>query len=132
MFLTKLNDAEKEAFLGLARAFIRSDERVSGAEVELLQQMCAEMGLDPTKELEDRSRAELLAVFESYPAKAACLLELLAMADADSEFGDEERAFVREASSALGIPEDVVQEMCAWQDRRSDLVQAADRFFKVP
>ena len=129
MFLSKLNDAEKDAFLGLAREFIRSDERVSGAEVALLQEMCTEMGLDPKKELANRTRGELFAVFESYASKAACLLELLAMADADSEFGDAERGFIREAAGAFEIPEDDVQAMCAWQDKRGELMREAERFF---
>ena len=51
MFLRILNEAERQAFLALAREYIQADQKVTPQEEELLRVFCLEMGLDPALQL---------------------------------------------------------------------------------
>jgi hypothetical protein len=132
MFLERLVQPEKEAFLALAREYIQTDQKATAEELALLGQMCRAMGLDPTMQLPARPRAELLAAFASRRSRVCAMLELLGLALVDGEFDARERELVFETASAFGFAEAELQAMARWHDRCRGLLREAEALMREP
>jgi hypothetical protein len=129
MFLHNLSQAQKEAFLSLARAFMETDTKVTGEEEQMLSLMKREMGLAPDAAGMAGSRSEWLALFDSRPSQAAVLLEIIGLGHADSEFSTAESAFVQEIADAFGIDHAELLAMENWVVRQVALAREAAAFF---
>jgi uncharacterized tellurite resistance protein B-like protein len=132
MFLRILNDAERQAFLALAREYIQADRKTTPQEAELMKVFCLEMGLDPALQLPAKPRAEWLAAFRARPARVAALLELLALACADKDFDRRERELVFETAKAFGIPEHELKALADWNDKHLGLLSEAFALMQAP
>jgi uncharacterized tellurite resistance protein B-like protein len=132
MFLRILNEAERQAFLALAREYIQADQKVTPQEEELLKVFCLEMGLDPALQLPAKPRAEWYAAFRARPARVAALLELFALACADKDFDRRERELVFETAKAFGIPEHELKALADWNDKHLGLLSEAFALMQAP
>jgi uncharacterized tellurite resistance protein B-like protein len=132
MFLRILNEAERQAFLALAREYIQADQKATPQEEELLRVFCLEMGLDPALQLPAKPRAERYAAFRARPARVAALLELLALACADKDFDRRERELVFETAKAFGIPEHELKALADWNDKHLGLLSEAFALMQAP
>lgn len=125
MFLHTLDDSEREAFLALAREYIRADEKVTFQEEAMLKQLCLEMGLALDHPLPQRPRGEWLAQIVRRRSRVASMFELLALVNADKSFDARERELVFETAKAWGITEAELEKMSNWHDRQLELLSEA-------
>ena len=127
MFLHILNETQQRAFLALAKRFIEADSRLSDEEHNLLELAYAETGLGFEEELPEGEVETLLQAFDSRPARAAALLEIIGIGHADNEFHPEESGFVRKMASSLGVSDEEVKAMESWVERQLALALEAER-----
>lgn len=132
MFLHTLNDAEREAFLALARNYIQADQKVSFQEEAMLKQLCLEIGLAPEHDLPSHPRAYWLAQIVRRRARISALFELLALVNADKNFHVRERELVFETATAWGITNAELEKMSTWHDRLAELVGEGFLLMEMP
>jgi hypothetical protein len=132
MFLHALDDSEREAFLALARDYIKADEKVSFQEEAMMKQLCLEMGLAFDHTLPERSREEWLAMIARRRARVAAMFELLALVNADKSFDTRERELVFETAKAWDISEAELEKMSDWHDRQLELLSEAFLMMEEP
>jgi hypothetical protein len=95
MFLNRLNQIEKEAFLELAHHVARSDEDFSENQKEIISQYCMEMSIedieyDDSKFVLDR----VLAKIECKKSQKIVLLEVMALVYSDGLLHDAEKEII--------------------------------------
>lgn len=95
MFLSTLNIEQQQAFLGLARLFVEADGQLASQEKAMLEVMKAEMGLSEDIEVPTDNLPNLLKPFDSKPAKAAALLEIIGLGYSDNDFHPQESILVK-------------------------------------
>lgn len=130
MFLHLLNDTQQRAFLALANQFIAADSTLAEAESNALELMMAEMNFNFDEEPPRGSISELAAAFDSRQARAAALLELIALGHADASFHPDEDAFVRELASHFGVAPGELQRMDDWVRRQEALAAEVQQFWQ--
>lgn len=125
MFVSTLSEPQKRTFITLAREFAHTDRHLSEVEESLLEALAAEAGLSaklPQEEVD-------LAVFDSRRAKAAVILELIGIGQADSDYGPEENAFVRQLAARFDISDVELLAMENWVLRQIALTREAEKFW---
>ena len=130
MFLSTLNIEQQQAFLGLARLFVEADGQLASQEKAMLEVMKAEMGLSEDIEFPTDNLPNLLKPFDSKPAKAAALLEIIGLGYSDNDFHPQESILVKSMAEDFNVSEDEILHMENWVLRQIMLVREATQFFE--
>ena len=112
MYLNKLNDEEKKAFLGLAHFVAGANGVVEDAEKNMIAQYCVEMEITDIP-LENSSIESVLSVFDNSTKviKNIVMLELVGLCMSDGEFDSDESGIIERISSGLGISKEMVKDL---------------------
>ena len=108
MFLEKLSEHEKEAFLDLARATAKADGMVEDAEMDMIRRYCREMSMDEHKIYDVKTVDEAAEFFSKASSKVQniVIVELLMLCSADKEEEKEEKKFISDLAGKIGISEE--------------------------
>lgn len=128
MFLTKLSEQQKSAFLGIAEVFVKSDGALMKSETDLLSLLKFEMGLEPNAKGAEGELKKLFAVFNTSSAQKAALFEIIGLGHSDSDYSCVECKFVRKMAKAFSICDTDLLWMENWVLRQTALVREADSF----
>lgn len=109
MFLSKLNNKEKEMFLDIAVYTAQSNGIVEDVEKELIMQYCREMGVSFYDISKLHSMQELVDFFSnvSKEKKRIVVLELLGLCYADGCMDAIETAFTEKFAQDIGLSEEI-------------------------
>ena len=116
MYLSQLNQEEKQAFFNLAYKMVAYNG-IEPEEHALLMGAVAEMGL---KRVERPAAVDIpteCSRFGSVASKRLAVLELLVLSLADGNFQLEEQRLTQQILNAFGLGERELGEMLAWADR---------------
>jgi tellurite resistance protein len=118
LFLDHLTPREKEGFLELALLAIRADNSISDEEVQAVEELRLELGMDEAtfvaavKRQPNFERA--ISAFTTREARRRAFLELVTLTFVDGEYDPSENAFLQKTQRALEV-EDAVRDRCfAW------------------
>lgn len=112
MFLQLLKDDEKEAFIDLARLAAGCNGSVEEEEEIMIEQYCAEMGIDMPMS-HAKTLDSVLNVFTNADSQSrkTVVLEIIGLLFSDGDFDENEMAFISKIATALGVTKIQVQEM---------------------
>lgn len=92
MFLNRLNETEKKAFLELAHYVARSDGDFMDVQKEIIKKYCMEMQIDDIKFDEEKFDIyETLSKIKNRRSRKIVILEIMALIYADNYLHEEER-----------------------------------------
>lgn len=92
MFLNKLSNNEKNAFLRLAHYIARSDNDFSGEQKNIISTYCLEMQIDDIDyDKESFDLEQILSIFEAKSSQKIALLELMALIYSDNILHEAEK-----------------------------------------
>lgn len=114
MFLSRLSEKEKKAFIVLARSISKADGIVEKEEEQLLQVFLKEMDLEEEKP--DFSINDCYLIFNksSNIVKRAIYVELLSLVISDKVYDQQEKEILNEIKNKLGLSESFVDEAFGW------------------
>lgn len=105
MFLRMFNEVQRESYLRLAQLLLNIDGSVHPAEAAVLEAARVECGGAPLpKPAEPSDVPYLCASFGTMPEKMALMLESVAIVAADGHTSVEERGYIAQLGSHLGLP----------------------------
>ncbi len=112
MYLNKLNNEEKKAFLGLAHLVAGANGVVEDAENNMIAQYCVEMEIKDGP-ADNASIESIISVFDnsSKVIKNIVMLELVGLCMSDGEFDSDESGIIERISSGLGISKEMVKDL---------------------
>lgn len=127
MFLKDLNQNQQKLFLGMAKALIQADHKITDNEIASVAALANEMGQqemipDPSDELIKNS-------FTDKPSRVAAMLELIALSACDGKAGKEEESFINRIKTAFEMPDDDVNRYKAWVAKLYAVYGEAADFF---
>ena len=112
MFLNRLSEEEKKAFISLSVHASKSNGIVEAAEVEMMQEYCNEMGIllvdfDDVMKLED-----IIEVFAkaNEHVKKIVTLEILGLFYSDGVYDEDEKTFVKEYAQKIGVSTEIIEK----------------------
>ena len=105
MWLSALNQVQREALLGLAHNVIVSDGLLDPNEEGMLDEFKREMELSPTIEVEYLELSGIEHTFDSRPSRVIAILNLLRLSYADGAFEVEEECLLKEISRSFELSE---------------------------
>ena len=118
MFLNHLTPKEKHGFLELALIAIRADNLVSDEELQAVEELRMELGMDEAQFQTAVKRApsfeRAINAFTTQEARRRAFLELVVLAFVDGEYDPSENAFLQKAQVGLQIPDPVRDRCYAW------------------
>ena len=129
MFLSVLTPMQQEAVMFLAREFIVTDEDISVKEQDVFDQMAREVELPMPSARYLSSHGAAVEALTTGKARAVAVIELLSIAYADGEYGEEERRYINDLVKEFGIPETTVTAMENWVLRYIALINEAQGFW---
>ena len=121
MFLSKLSEQEKQAFMVLAKWVSEADGIVKEEETLLLNAFLKEMDLieiDSTLTVED---CYLIFSKSSNVIKRAAYIELLSLVIADKKYDKKEEEILSKINNNFGLPEDFIAEAFNWLKAYTEL-----------
>lgn len=130
MFLINLSEKEKQAFLGLAYAFLEVDGNIGSSEEIMLNIMKDEMGLDRETKPIKREILDNISVFTNRKSKAYVLLELIGLGYADANYCAAESEFISSIAEKLGFDKIEIISMENWVLRQLNLVKETEELFQ--
>ena len=104
MFLMKLEENEKIAFMELARYIMEVNISDGEKEKEILKAYAYEMNVDLHERFEFSNIEDLLKTFKSRKYKKIVLLEIMALIYADENIDEEEEKIIQLMCNELDIP----------------------------
>jgi len=115
MFLNRLQEDEKVAFLELAHHIARSDDDFSEEEEDVIAIYCYEMGI-PDVHYENNAfdLAETRTVFKSRASQKILLLELMALIYSDSRFDEAEQEIINKILQIYKIDNSLIKIYAEW------------------
>lgn len=119
MFLNSLNSTEKDNFMKLAVAIIKSDGLVEESEMQILSAYANEMQIPFCSLDEQDDNDKLINEFakNSTPqTKRIVFLELLALAFIDGNYAVEEKSLVQQIASAFELDKEFIEQAINIED----------------
>ena len=104
MFLMKLEENEKIAFMELARYIMKVNTSSGEKEQEILKAYAYEMNIDLHERFEFSNIGDLLKNFKSKEHKKIVLLEIMALIYADEHIDEEEEKVIQLICNEFDIP----------------------------
>lgn len=126
MFLHELSSDQRSAFLILARQVIDADHRLAIQEVERLDRLYTEAGLEPETAEAAIAVDDLQTVFASERSRVVVILDLLLVGYADGDLHANEEAAIRAIGARLGLDAGVWEHALDWARRHHQLVKEAE------
>lgn len=116
MLLMQLQSKEKFAFLELAHHLARVDGNYGENEYDIIQEYCAEMGIDDMIEYDEESfeLESLLKEFKSKKSQKILLLELMILVHADDKFHFKEDELVNEIAEFYKMDKQILEHYSSW------------------
>ncbi len=136
MFLSRLNEREKELFLDLAQAVILSDHTVYVEEDKLLKDYELEMGLAP-RTVDPEYKVDVDAVLAEVAEKSdpkvqrIFCMELLALTMVDGSYEPEEREIVKNMVLTLGIPKGLAMRAMKHIKAKQEAIEGLEQFVEL-
>lgn len=119
MFLNSLNPTEKDNFMKLAVAIIKSDGIVEESEMQILSAYANEMQI-PVCNFDGQDDNDKLirefAINSTPQTKRIVFLELLALVFADGNYATEEKALVQQIASAFELDKAFIEQAINIED----------------
>jgi uncharacterized tellurite resistance protein B-like protein len=114
MFLSKLSENEKKAFVFIAQKIASADHIVTVNEESLLNAFLLEMGLsaEACNFSEDESIKCLIAADNK--VKRAVYIELLSIAISDADYCEKEDTCLRSIAKRMGLPDNFIARAKEW------------------
>ncbi|MBD3648524.1 MAG: hypothetical protein HUJ31_13965 [Pseudomonadales bacterium] len=128
MFLSSLNQRQKEAFICLAYNVVVSDGDLTMSEQVMMEEMRREMDLNPTFKARYLDIEGIESIFDSRRSRAIALISLIRLGYADGAFDIEEQCFLKDLSHAFAISEDEFNLIDNWVRRLMSLEREANSF----
>jgi uncharacterized membrane protein YebE (DUF533 family) len=129
MFVSNLNQIQQETLFALSKKLIAADGKIEERELALLNIIKSQC-IAGISEANDSGAECLKSVYDTNASKVSLLLELIGLANADDEYGDEEKAFIKEISDALSIPQVLLDDLESWVKRQLILIKEAQIFME--
>ena len=115
MYLRMFNEVQRESYLRLAQLLLNIDGSVHPAEAAVLEAARMECGgLPLPKPAEPTDVPYLCASFGTMPEKMALLLESVGVVASDGVTTVEERGYIAQLGSQLGLPFSAAEKCFAW------------------
>lgn len=125
MFLHELSADQRRAFLVLARQVIDADRRLAIQEVERLDRLYAESGLEVEHADAPHAVGDLNLLFGTERSRVVVLLDLLLVGYADGRLDPREVEALREVAARLEIDAGTWEAALDWAGRYHALVEEA-------
>ena len=106
MWLSLLEEPQRQALLGLAYNVIVSDGLLDPNEEGMLDDFKREMGLDPSLEVDYLELDGIEHTFDTRRSRVIAILNLLRLSYADGAFEIEEECLLKEVSRAFDLSDD--------------------------
>ncbi len=115
MFLNRLSEKEKNAFLSLSIHVSNANGKFHDAEKDMIQEYCREMGIPFFDAGSPQAMDEIIAVFKEADAhiKKIVLLEILGLAYADGNYDQSEKTFVLDCAEKIGLTDSDIEKTTA-------------------
>ena len=131
MFLNRLNEEQKKAFLAIAMKIIGADGQLDPKERQMIEGMRYEMGLFSETDIATGyvSVEELAKPFDTRESRTILMLESIALAYADEKMHGEEQKILREIALIFDFSEEQAAAMENWVLRYKELLKEAMAMF---
>jgi len=103
MFLNRLTEKEKLAFMEIARYIMDNNKSDGKKEQQILQTYAFEMQIDINKRLKYKNIEELLNVFHSKQHQKIALIEIMALIYADNYLDEKEESIIQALCNKFNI-----------------------------
>lgn len=130
MFLNRLTEEQKKAFLAIAMKLIGADGVLDPRERRMIEGMRYEMGMYSDTDLPTGYVEDLAKAFDTRESQVAMMLESIALVYADEEYANEEEKIMRELALIFNFSEEEATAMENWVMRYRDLVKEATAMFE--
>lgn len=127
MWLSALNEVQREALLGLAHNVIVSDGLLDPNEEGMIDEFKREMELHPGTDTDYLELAGIERTFDTRKARLIAILNLLRLSYADGAFEIEEECLLKQISRAFGISGEEFLHLDNWVRRLLALEDEARR-----
>jgi len=132
MFLNRLEDKEKKAFLKLAQYIIEINESEGEKEEEILLAYSNEMGIKVEEfTINDFKLEEILLVFQNNTSRKIALLEIMALIYADNQIDEKEEKFINNICKRFGISREQAKIYEEWTKAILALYNQGELFINV-
>ncbi len=128
MFLSSLNQAQKEAFFCLAHNVVVSDGEFQVGEEVMMESMRREMNLKSDFKPHYVDLAGIDLTFPNKRSRSIAMISLIQLAYADGAFEIEEQCFLNDLATAFKISDDDFQLIDNWVRRLIALEKEAQDF----
>lgn len=129
MFLMKLNNREKFAFLEIAYYIAHIDGKIQIEEKKIIEEYCVEMGIDNIElHLEDIDFKEALKEFKSLESQKVLLLESMILVHSDDKYVNSENEVIKEIVDYFGFSKTITQIYSKWGKMASGLFSQGNLF----
>ena len=138
MFLKRLDQIEKEAFVSLAVLAAEANGVVADEEYQLLEEYCEEMGIAFFDARNVKPIEDVIKVFADSDDqhKKIAVLEIIGLMYADGEYDETEKAFVTKFADGIGVSHEVVKKseeaLVKYIDMTRDLLECIEWWGKLP
>lgn len=131
MYLMKLENNEKFAFLKLAYYIANIDGELDLEEINVIEEYCAEMGLeDIDMDLEGFNLQEVLKEIKSARSQKITLLELMVLIHSDDKFHKFESKVITDIAMAFNITQHQLDIYSQWGKMTSALFLQGELFIE--
>ena len=113
MYLSLLNEEEKNLFLDFAQVLSASDGNIGVEEVEILKAYCAEMNISTQFEKPSKPVENIIEEINSVSddrSKKIIIFELIGLALSDNCYDESEKKLIAEAIQIFDMDENYIQE----------------------
>ena len=126
MFLHELNGEQRRAFLVLARQVIDADRRLAIQEVERLDRLYTEAGVEAEHADAPSAVGDLPQIFSTDRSRVVVLLDLLLVAYADGTLHAREIEALHHLAARLQVDAGTWEGALDWAQRYHQLVEEAE------
>jgi hypothetical protein len=127
MFLNRLTDNQKKAFLAIAMKIVGADRHLDVRERRTIEAMRYEMGLWTETDIPVGSIEELAQPFDTRQSQVIVMIEGIALALADDELHGEEEKILRTLALVFKFKEEEATAMENWVSRYKQLQKEAEK-----
>lgn len=126
MYLSRLNQEEKEYFLELAYYVVNVDNGFSDVEQELIRTYCQEMGIEKYKK-KSIDIDSIVKYFSKSTNKNIVMLEILALAFMDGNYDLEEKKTIGKIQQAFCFTDEKLLNFIQWVKTVINIYQEGEK-----
>lgn len=112
MFLKRLNQIEKEAFVSLAVKAAEANGQFADEEYQMIEEYCEEMGIAFFDARNVKPMDDVIRVFADSEEqhKKIAVMEIIGLMYADGGYDTDEKAFVGKFADGIGVSQETVKK----------------------